>query len=123
VLDDIYGHDLESFIPEILDILSSPSNVIGFIEDYPLQDELWDLICNNVEYEHDSDNCSYELDENGCKYGLSSLGGGILVWVYESTNIVKVNSLCSPCVPNAGDLDSGLDDSGYECYGIPDSWE
>jgi hypothetical protein len=128
VLDDIYGHDLESFIPEILDILTAPSNVIsidGAIEDYPLQDELWDLISDDVEYESDSDSMSYELDEDGCKYAVSSLGGAALIWVYQSTNIVYVESLCSPCVPNAGDLDSGLtdEDNGYQCYGIPTEWE
>jgi hypothetical protein len=127
VLDDIYGYDLESYIPEILDILSAPSNVIsidGIIEDYPIEDELWDLICDDVYYESDSDSMSYELEKNGCKYAVSSLGGATLIWVYESTKIVYVRSLCSPCVPNAGDLDSGLttQDLGYECYGIPDNW-
>lgn len=128
VLDDIYGHDLESYIPEILDILSAPSNTIsvdGIIEDYPIQDELWDLICDDVYYESDSDSMSYELEENGAKYAISSLGGAPLIWVYQSPRIVYVSNLCSPCVPNAGDLDSGLTDSesGYECYGIPTDWE
>jgi hypothetical protein len=88
-------------------------------------DRLYDLICDNLQYESDSDNASYELEENGCKYGLNTLGGAFLIWVYESSRIVNVASLCSPCVPNAGDTDSGLtdQDSGYECYGIPADWE
>lgn len=56
----------------------------------------------------------------GVRYGISHLGGAALLWVFESP-IISTARLCSPCVPNAGDLDS-LDPSGYECYGIPDDW-
>ena len=57
---------------------------------------------------------------DGVKYEISWLGGAPLLWVFESPIISKAR-LCSPCVPNAGDLDS-LDDDGYECYGIPEDW-
>jgi hypothetical protein len=102
--------DYATMVDEVLDPTSEDS----------LGDRLYDLISDNLQYENYSDNLSYELEENGCKYGLSS----DLIWVYESTKIVYVRSLCSPCVPNAGDLDSGLttQDLGYECYGIPDNW-
>lgn len=56
----------------------------------------------------------------GVEYSISWLGGAPLLWVFESPIISKAR-LCSPCVPNAGDLDS-LDDDGYECYGIPADW-
>lgn len=56
----------------------------------------------------------------GVRYMISHLGGAPLLWAFESPVISKAK-LCSPCVPNAGDLDS-LDDDGYECYGIPDDW-
>lgn len=61
-------------------------------------------------------------DEEGVEieYAISHLGGAPLLWVFKSPIISKAR-LCSPCVPNAGDLDS-LDDDGYECYGIPDDW-
>ena len=57
---------------------------------------------------------------DGVSYGISWLGGAPLLWVFESPIISKAR-LCSPCVPNAGDLNS-LDEDGYECYGIPDDW-
>ena len=57
---------------------------------------------------------------DGVSYAISWLGGAPLLWVFDSPVISKVR-LCSPCVPNAGDLDS-LDDDGYECYGIPADW-
>jgi len=56
----------------------------------------------------------------GVRYEISWLGGAPLLWVFESPVISKAR-LCSPCCPNAGDLNS-LDDDGYECYGIPADW-
>lgn len=68
-----------------------------------------------------------EIDEptlagtcEGVRYEISWLGGAPLLWVLESPVISKAR-LCSPCCPNAGDLNS-LDDDGYECYGIPADW-
>lgn len=60
----------------------------------------------------------------GIKYQISWLGGAPLLWVFESPSIVDVQSLCSPCVPNAGDLDSGIVPAGegYPCYGVPEDW-
>lgn len=106
--------DLDAMVTAVLEPSSNES----------LGERLYSLIEDNLQYENYSDNASYELEENGCKYGLSSLGGAILIWVYESPSVVYVNSLCSPCVPNGGDLDSGLTDqgSGYQCYGIPENW-
>lgn len=57
---------------------------------------------------------------DGVKYEISWLGGAPLLFVLKSPVISKAK-LCSPCVPNAGDLDS-LDEDGYECYGIPEYW-
>ena len=120
VLDDISlwpkldQDDLDNMVTEVLE----PSG------DESLGERLYSLIEGNIQYESDSDSASYELEENECKYGLSSLGGAILIWVYESPSVVYVNSLCSPCVPNGGDIDSGLtdQDNGYQCYGTPDQW-
>lgn len=68
-----------------------------------------------------------EIDEpilagacEGVRYEISWLGGAPLLWVLESPIISKAK-LCSPCCPNAGDLNN-LDDDGYECYGIPADW-
>lgn len=43
-----------------------------------------------------------------------------VLMVLESPVIVNA-ALCSPCYPNAGDLDN-LDEDGYETYFVPDSW-
>lgn len=52
---------------------------------------------------------------------LGELGGQSLLWVLHSPHITRAR-LCSPFVPNAGDLDSITPDSMYECYNVPDSW-
>ena len=48
------------------------------------------------------------------------LGGCPLIIVNESPFITFANP-CSPCVPNAGDLDN-LDHDGVECYNVPENW-
>lgn len=64
------------------------------------------------------------------EYQVTWLGGAPLVWVLKGP-IGSVRSLCSPCVPGAGDLDSGfvggdtvppIDFEGYECYVVPSNW-
>ena len=63
----------------------------------------------------------YSLEtEDGMKLGLSYLGGAPLVWVFQSPYTTHAR-LCSPCCPNAGDLNS-QDPLGVECYTLPPDW-
>jgi len=62
----------------------------------------------------------HKFNIDGVKGQTTWLGGALLVWVFESPNIVKAD-LCSPCVPNCGNLDS-FNSDGYECYNVPDDW-
>lgn len=62
----------------------------------------------------------FELETGGMKLGLSWLGGAALVWVFQSPHTTRAR-LCSPCVPNAGNLNSP-DPDGYECYTLPSDW-
>jgi hypothetical protein len=66
------------------------------------------------------------------KYEISWLGGAPLLWVLEGPEGVA-NKLCSPCVPNAADLDGGfvlgdemLAEQDYShhfgCYCVPRDW-
>lgn len=48
------------------------------------------------------------------------LGGALMFWITESPVITHCRP-CSPCVPNAGDLDSP-DADGVEAYGVPKDW-
>lgn len=57
---------------------------------------------------------------DGVKYRISWLGGAPLLWVLEGPHITKAD-LCSPCVPNAGSLDS-INPEGFKCYDVPETW-
>jgi hypothetical protein len=95
--------------------------------------------------------CDFQIDEpeiegeyDGVKYRIRWLGGAPLLWVIEGP-IGYANRLCSPCVPNAADLDGGfnladcepeqLEDVAarwnrerqcsekiYGCYVVPEDW-
>lgn len=72
-----------------------------------------------------------EGDFEGVKYGTSWLGGALNFFIFEGP-VGYVERLCSPCVPNAGDLDSGFllrdefNDEQHgtdnECYVVPRDW-
>lgn len=65
-----------------------------------------------------------EGEYGGVEYRISWLGGAPLLWVIEGP-IGTARSLCSPCVPNAADLDSDFSlgtDLDYECYVVPRDW-
>ena len=66
------------------------------------------------------DEPTIEGNYQGVHYQISWLGGAPLLWVLESPVISKAQP-CSPCVPNAGNLDN-LSDDGIECYGVPRDW-
>jgi hypothetical protein len=86
-------------------------------------DDRDDYIDTRLERESENIQIDEPIIEGTCegvRYAISHLGGAPLLWVFESP-IISTARLCSPCVPNAGDLDS-LDDDGYECYGIPSTW-
>ena len=49
------------------------------------------------------------------------LGGAQLVWVFRSPHMTY-RGLCSPCVPNALDLDTPFDPHGHLGYDVPPDW-
>jgi len=64
----------------------------------------------------------WSLDIEGMKLRISWLGGAPLLWVFESPHKAAV-SLCSPCVPNAGDLNNKVPlGQGFACYDVPADW-
>lgn len=110
--------NLQSALESALDIRSSKSSKLKDISE-----NLFDTL-NDEEfffYEEDCDSYRY-TDSSGNTFLLQYLGGAPLIWCIKTNAVVYVNRLCSPCIPNAGDLNSGLcdADSGYQCYGIPE---
>lgn len=69
----------------------------------------------------------YECEEpnivgtyHGVSYGTSYLGGALNFWIFESPITTDKARLASPCVPNAGILDT-LDGS-VTSYDVPADW-
>lgn len=66
----------------------------------------------------------------GVKYQLSTLGGAYLLWALKGPE-AWANRLCSPCVPDAADLDGGFtltseqrqeEEGDFLCYAFPRDW-
>lgn len=70
-----------------------------------------------------------EGEYDGVKYHISWLGGAQILLVAEGP-LGVAKALCSPCIPNAADLDSGFCpvmeedhfDYRHECYIVPHGW-
>ncbi|MBW2636001.1 MAG: hypothetical protein JRC86_00495 [Deltaproteobacteria bacterium] len=85
-------------------------------QDFP--DDFWDDI------EIDEPSYALSINEDGIKLelGLSCLGGAYNVWVYSSPFRASA-APCSPCCPNAGDLDTRVEPGyGVVCYDLPADW-
>lgn len=63
---------------------------------------------------------TYEGTHKGVSFIIFYLGGAPLVMITESPEITENAQECSPCVPNAGDLDNM--DGEYRCYDVPAKW-
>ena len=66
----------------------------------------------------DSPTYRYETEENGEKIVVQTSES--YLWVFKGP-VVKAR-LCSPCYPNAGNLDEIDEENGYETYGLPKDW-
>lgn len=128
----MYGTDLsyEQAVLELkTEILETVRNeILDAVEDgeeppYD-EDEIDDEVDRRLERAADSiqiDEPEIEGECEGVKYAISWLGGAPLLWVFESP-VTGHFRLCSPCVPNACDLDSPSTEDGYLGYTVPAGW-
>lgn len=73
----------------------------------------------------DTDEPDAALEIEGVKLQYLHLGGAALVMVIDSPHTTYAQQLCSPCCPNAANLDAGVLDThvqGFECYNVPAHW-
>lgn len=61
-----------------------------------------------------------EGEYEGVKYASSWMGGCLCFFIFESPHITHKANRASPCVPNAGILDTL--DGDVTAYNVPDSW-
>lgn len=112
-----HGRDVrwDDACDEISEILKSS------LSDYVRHCHMNDLVEMVVELAAEDWNCEepiYEGEWENVKFRTGWLGGAMLVWILESPHIAGY-AKCSPCVPNAGDLNNEGD---YSCYDVPASW-
>ena len=111
---DVYEYCAASATAEAAKIEPEELEAMGYSDsdDY-IQDRVEELMGGYY-----VDEPRIEGEYEGITYMIDWLGGAPLLWVIYSPYVVKCG-LCSPCVPNAGDLESVGD---YEAYGVPDDW-
>jgi hypothetical protein len=66
--------------------------------------ELYEQMFNEGDFDPDIEECPISFEAEGFKYELMYLGGAPLIYVMDSP-FVALCGECSPCCPNAGDLD------------------
>jgi hypothetical protein len=80
---------------------------------------------------NDDDFGDYQCEEplimgvlDGVSYGTCWLGGALNFFIFESSLVLDDVPECSPCVPNAGNLDSYLDGvrGNIQTYAFPVTW-
>lgn len=81
-------------------------------------DEVADLAVENMVTDYDELIHEHVID--GVQVRTTWLGGGLLIWVFESP-FLGTYAQCSPCVPGAGDLNTP-DENGVTCYDVPPDW-
>ena len=107
----IYGHNSPNLLEDIYDY-GENLTYQSFIADCPdLPDD--DYMAEEEEFRY--------TDSAGNEFLLGYLGGAPLIWCILTDKIVHARQ-CSPCVPDAGDLNS-LDPYGFACYGVPVSYQ
>ena len=99
---------------EMTDLLSGvddPQGDIPDLIDEMFEEEAHDYYCDEPVYESKPD--------APIKWRMSWLGGAAILFVFDSPHTVMCHP-CSPCVPNAGDLDSK--GGNTLTYDVPPDW-
>jgi len=110
---------LQSAVENVIDIYTWRAEELAKELDYEriletLEDRgLWD----GFEADEHEYTMNWEIAAGEVSVLVGWLGGALLIWVLESPYVANCRP-CSPCVPNAGDLDSP-DEDGVEAYCLP----
>lgn len=117
-LDDIKGFFSELNLDEDLcqRFAKAVAEIEGDLSEADTQ-HLRDILLEKTDVEFDQEN--YEYEKDGESYGITHLSGPLL-WVFKSP-VTALVDLCSPCVPNAGNLNSP-NPEGVPCYAVPTEW-
>ena len=119
-LDGELVHDLLYYEGEDLSWREVEEEIKIAMREEGVTEEDWDRTLDDRLSDVYIDEPIVEGECEGVKYRTSWLGGALHFWIFESPRI-GLYSECSPCCPNAGNLDSPNDD-GVECYDVPKGW-
>ena len=123
---DAHGEDLRYNAARAEKRAELENEAFGMEFDDPEDREDWveeQLDRWNQEYECDEPIVALKRDEgtpNELHVQTTWLGGAQLLFVFRSPH-TGPHRLCSPCVPNCGDLDNP-DENGEICYDVPPDW-
>lgn len=116
---DIQNHGKDIYYEDALNEVES--GIRSVCADYMTPSDIQDLVDQaRANVSVDSDEPVHEFNLDGVKGQTTWMGGALMVWVFESP-FQEACDLCSPCVPNCGNLDSRNPD-GYQCYDVPNDW-
>jgi hypothetical protein len=103
---------------EIADLLIA--EFVNPSDDRNQGDRLWDIVERCVTLDNGGEQL-YRFREEGFECILD----GYTITVIQSPKVSWVNSLCSPCYPNAADLESGYSnpEEGWQCYDVPEDYK
>lgn len=116
MLDDYYVSDRAQ--EEIIESVSEHQGVWSEEEIEEISEQVMEALNDSGSTQFDEEEYEYITETE--QYLLSYLGGAPMIWAMKTPFLTKAR-LCSPCVPNAGDLDSP-DPDGYECYAVEPDW-
>ncbi len=99
---DLGGCGADEIAEEALDVIEIDSGTFDIQE---LIDAVMRALDDRDYFNFDQADCSFSYEDAGFQYRLGDLGGAPLIWVIKSPYVTPCKT-CSPCVPNAGDLDN-----------------
>jgi len=95
----------------------SAARIVAHLDCAELAENILDSGLNDsLEFEEEEYDHTETTPDGKVSYHLGYLGGAPLIWILESPYVAQAPA-CSPCVPNAGDLDNM--GSGAYCYCPP----
>lgn len=118
----IYGHDID-YIDAVAD--AQIAALEAWVAEHGSSDDFDnDAVVQEFNDNYQNDEPTIEGEYKGTLYTITYLGGAPLLYVRLSSHIVDDAPECSPCVPNAGDLDSYLAGGrgNARCYSVPADW-
>lgn len=124
IIDEIQQRGTDVHYEAFCDEIRAEVHDADSVPDDEKDDEIERRITNYGGQFYD-DEPVHEFNLQGVKGRTTWLGGALHVWVFESP-VTGVYRLCSPCVPNCGDLNSPVDvlrdKVGELCYDVPADW-